>query len=67
MRTDQENDLMTIIEHKIEVCDETTNQTDKPNSSDNLDNKQNSKEKMLEQENKEFTDEIFEEKSDCFP
>ena len=66
MTTDQENDLMTIIEHKIEVDDSATMQIDKPNSSvdDNIDNKQNSKEKMLDQENNEFTDEIFEEKSD---
>ena len=64
MSTDQEDDLMTIIEHKIEVCDSATKQIDKPNSSDNIDNVQNSKEKMLDQENNEFTDEIFEEKSD---
>ena len=64
MSTDQEDDLMTIIEHKIEVCDDATKQIDQPNFSDNIDNEQNSKERMLDQENNEFTDEIFEEKSD---
>ena len=64
MSTDQENDLMTIIEHKIEVCDGATKQIDELNSSDNIDNEHNSKEKMQDQESNEFYDTIFEEKSD---